>query len=45
MTKRKRKVARTPLPPPQRIPDTPENVAGILMRTPPKRKKANPHQH
>lgn len=32
--KDKRK-AKRPAPPPERIPDTPENVARILMRGPP----------
>ena len=34
--KTKRRVGRPPKPMPPRIPDTPENIARILMTTPPR---------
>ena len=37
--KQKRKVGRPPKPMPERIPDTPENIARALLGTPPKKEE------
>ena len=37
MPRKKRPRGRPPLPMPERIPDTPENVAKAVLNTPPKR--------